>query len=506
MYKGAIIIKNSGLLVPVKAFESTVGLFPSCYGAATAYDGQLIAGAVASKGNIPELMKSQEENQDVPMIFYFGNYSSGFLKDDMQPFTLLSDDEGRKLLMAFLEGDFGHYAKEGSTHSPESFVVSSELVPKIKLLNKMCDGDLSKIMEALGDDSIHGDMTKLFADRGVVTIFAANGQILSYSENALEGTFPWGWMSQVGDYKEGEAKKEASSGLGLTGFRSGNKQVTSKAPPASSGNKSTSKPAPVEAKPDVKTDEPVVEPGKTDTVVPGDAGKGVEIQCPTNVQGKNAIRAWYHKHAGFCPDGYKNRPKVTSRLEVGATKAVPDTAMAAALVAADASANDGKRVDAGSSKPTGKVHKDTSTKHVASTSSVGGAKPTAAEAPASEPIPVLSADQKKYIVDDFLKGAQVTKSLDAGSKDMIDPAMIADIESKFPTFTEQTGLKNLGPTLRWDFKSLSELGTYAPEALAMLLIETRNELIKHLASAEKAPITNEVQERPAVRNKAVRHA
>lgn len=500
MHKGVIIIKHADQLVPQAAFEEALKTCKSCYGASMAAEGQLVVGAVGKAGTLEELMQTQTDNKDLGVIFYFGDYPADYQREDMQPFVLLRDTEAKPILACFLEGDFKHHVPDKSLHSGEYSVVTDTLIPKLKTYFEMVDNNIDKLMETLEKPAIGKELSNTFSDRGVIVFMSNTRKIITYSENALEGTFPWGSMSQVGDYKEGADAKEESQPEGLSNFRRPGKAVGKSSTPAAADvsakptGKAPKREQAVEVtKPDEKTvegkPEPVVEPGKTDTTAPDVVGP--KVKCPENVQGKNAIRAWYHKNAGFCPDGYKHKPTVTSKLTAEPAKAVPDTAMAAALAKAAPEAGSGKSVGAGketTSKPTGK---DTTPKHVASVTATGGT-PAAAKAP-SEPVPVLSADQKKYIVDDFLKGAQVQKSLDVNARDIIDPKLMSD-DSKYPMFTEQVGLTGLEQTFRWDYGSLVEMGTYAPEALACLFLETRLAYLKVLSAEGKAVTENVVQE------------
>lgn len=495
MHSGAIVIKKADQLVPEELFKKVLTENKSCYGAATIAEGMIGSGAVPKTGTIEELMKSQLENKDIPVVFFFGNFPAGFAKEDMQPYVLLRNAEQEPIVVAFLEGNFPGFEKTDSAHAAEYYVVIDELIPKFQSYFEMVGEDLDKLTKQFEGVMIKKDMDRLIGERGVITLLAANGKISTFEDNSEGNDFSWGWASKTYGYNGAPVavkEKEVVSETGLGSFRPGNKKVVARQGDAPAV-KPVEVPKPVvETKPDAP--KAPVEAPKTDTAIP--AGVAITVKCPDNVHAKNAIKDYYRTRLGFVPENWKQKPSITDvpRGKAAAIKSFADPALANAMPAAAPKADAGQPMGpVEKARTSGHVvgSKDTGVKHIAEITPSKSGKDAKKEP--QEAVALLSADTKKYLADSWLKGAQVVKSLDANSKEIPDPAKLQEIETKFGSFCDQNGM-NLEDFFRTDLKAWIELGEHCPDALALALCDFRRAYIKMLKEEDRPSATKPVVE------------
>jgi hypothetical protein len=425
-HSGVIIVKNKGQLIPEPYLEKVIKAFDSCYGLALVEEKEILTDTVDKDVPIDVLIKTQQDFRKESIVFHFGKYPSGFLKDDVQPFVALKHDNGKPALVLFLEGDFSGFAKTGSLHSPEFFAAYDTLMPKLQDNFNLTGHDIDKLMGHLQNAvSFKKEMNNLWLKQGNIVMLASSGEVLSFSDSVSNQRmkYDWGWTTNRLDYSEATfPAKEESMADRLRAQKT-------KVPGIKPSVPGIKPPTILEKQPD--------EPKTESSVVALDANKPVMVQCPTTVMGKNNIRAWYNTHAGFCPEGYKNRPLVASRLAKDAPKKIL------------------------------KDFKELPNHVVTPKDTPAPAETAPAEAP-SEVRPIIPPEEQKEIVEKFLT------TVAPDQRPIIEPKDIQDMEEKYPTFAEQCGKEDTSFVRNWfleDFIRLAEEHSYGA---GVLLFNLRN--------------------------------
>lgn len=120
-------------------------------------------------------------------------------EEDLQPFVLVKDENGKALIAAFLDGNFDHHLPDKpDTHTAEFHAVKNELQPRVDKLLKLCDGDPERLMKELEDPIFGKDLVNLMqGDLGTITIAGADGTVIHHKTQGDETAkeTEWGWLS-----------------------------------------------------------------------------------------------------------------------------------------------------------------------------------------------------------------------------------------------------------------------------------------------------------------------
>lgn len=425
--KTAIVVKQAGKIISEDHLNKIFhGLNPTCLGiVANAFgenDMPLLAvehmPVLAELGKTwkeihDELLTYQDVLKENQAIFVFSDAtgevktgSDGDLETfGMQPYVLIQDDNGFVHLAVAISGDYSAFGKKDSKHPPEFFAVKEEILPRIQNIFDLTGHDVEKTLTSLRSGGLFTkDMQKLSSDgAGLITFMASDGQLLTIPQkDGLTTEQPFGWSSFVG---ETSAIPQTKEGKGLLGkFQQLRKKGTG-VPQNVADTKVEPKldpPAEVPKEP-VKT---VEEPKKADTAVASVSPKKT-VKAPAHISTKNEIRDWYKKHAGFVPEGYKNKPVVEVRDPV---------------------------VDPKDLKQLDKVVEKKKLERLGPS------------------VPIIPAEMR----DEITKDAVVLKILDNSgvvpTKEQLD-----EIESKFSSFTEQLGGEmELRKLTLWSFDDIKQ--------------------------------------------------
>lgn len=115
------------------------------------------------------------------MVFWCCKADGDIAPEDMQPYHILTDGEGKVCMAAFVEGDFVSFLKTDSSFSPETFAIDEYLRPKIELL---C-GSYEEQTDNNNFSSVYEDLSK---DEEMQAEFfgARRGAVVLMSDGAVE--------------------------------------------------------------------------------------------------------------------------------------------------------------------------------------------------------------------------------------------------------------------------------------------------------------------------------
>lgn len=216
MHSNVVVFKNKGSLIPNGYLKQVEATYDKAFGLAMLWDKEIVSITTDDnlKASVFDVFDSQiqaeDEYKDIPQLFYFAaNDTAKFQPEDLQPFTLLTDGD-KKLLVAFLEGDFPDY-DHASAHIKEFYAVNEYLKPKIESLYELVGRDISKLLGQLKSGPNNHDILKASCNlggRASVILFASNGEIVRIDSNKDFGSYPWGWTTNTLGFKDGLQSKE----------------------------------------------------------------------------------------------------------------------------------------------------------------------------------------------------------------------------------------------------------------------------------------------------------
>lgn len=128
------------------------------------------------------------------------------LEEDRQPFKTLTDETGKPICVAFIEGDFQGFEPTESSHSVSSVCHSEYLCPKVMDIFTTCGEDIDKTIEKLNSALVRREiMNTCFsaADaRGEIVLLFANGKKINFFKGDKHKKFDWGETSLAFAYEE----------------------------------------------------------------------------------------------------------------------------------------------------------------------------------------------------------------------------------------------------------------------------------------------------------------
>lgn len=435
-----VIMKNAGHVVPNELLQLIISKKPNVFGFAVQGKDEK-GGAELSIGHeegtpeMADLEDFQRNAVDFRAMLTFGWLTEGFNKEDILPLVLYGDGDNNAYIALGLEGDFPkHDTNNGRTQ--EQNLAMEIILPTLAEICELVDGDIPKLLAALGKPSFNNNFLSQIGHRGILNILPFEGEPLFFGKNTLGGEpFDWGQTSQLHGF--GDAKQEPVVEAPKKRFSFG-KKTAAVEPPAVPKDVATPGTAPRASVPAVKT-----EVKKHEGPDP--------VKVPEWVHSNDDKRDFYLMVMGGIPKEWKRRIPVIPA--VGAT--VPNS-----LVDLNAwRANRKKAAIAASS-----VVKPVETATSAGSPKTGTDIKTIK---AQENLPIIDAKEMEGLLN------FVAKHLDGQSVEMTKPSEIQAIEKKFPALSEALGMKPQ-ELLNWPVSGLFALGKHDYRAIVLGFIEMRN--------------------------------
>src|SRR5688572_9811711 len=126
---------------------------------------------------------------------YIGFFDNPVDEDDLQPFILKGSDDATPHIVCLAEGNFSKYALEGSKREPVWFAVQNTIQKKVDQFDRLTKGDVSLIMDELGNEEVSQEFADALVDRGMIAIISdegPNADIFVNCENRIKED--WGWV------------------------------------------------------------------------------------------------------------------------------------------------------------------------------------------------------------------------------------------------------------------------------------------------------------------------
>lgn len=426
-----IIMKNPKHVVPKELLEIIIAKKPNVFGYAVQDGEGLSIGREEGTPLMADLETMNTETVDFRSMLCFGWLETGFNVEDIQPFTI-SDADDKPFIAVGLEGDFPKYdTNNGRT---QEFNLSAEIIlPSLADICELTDGDIAKLVAAIGKPSFNNNFLAAIAHRGVMNILPFEGDAVHFSKDTLGETYDWGSTSNkwgFGDVKQEPVKEEPKKR-----FSFGKKAATPVAEKPQ--DVATSGTAPRASVPAVKA-----EVKKHEGPMP--------VRPPDWCHKNDDKRSWYQAVAGTLPGGWKKNIPVIPAEGCTVPATIEDlNAWRASRAKATIAAGNVQSVK---------------------TETSAGAPKSGAEVKSirqAENLPIIAAKEMESLLD------FVAKHLDGQSVQMPKPDEIQAIEKKFPALSEALGLQPQD-LLNWPVSGLFALGKHDYRALVLGFLEMRN--------------------------------
>jgi len=363
------------------------------------------------------------KTQSFSRMYSFHAFPEEYDEVEQQPFILLRDSKKNPLIAVGIEGDFPKYTDDSADGFSEPFMLLEKwLGDKVAEVYKMCGNSPQKVFDYLQTSQFAKDFEDQIGHRGGLYFMPSVGTMFCQEKNDAGIAPEWGHCSFAYGYTEpvivaATPVEEPKPEPAKRSKWADDDTPAQEPKPVVEPPKQPEKPAqaPVDK---VAAEVPVV---KTMKVPPGMHGKD--------------LKNWYRKVSGDLPKNWRERPDVEIQVQVAAQPAKAETAVSAAMTAAEKQKKD----------------KDI----VANT------------------LPIVSGEQMKAATE------YVKRWLGDGAAVIKDPAAAAEMEAKLPTFTDL--MKGAGIAKLSDFQKLTASFKFAfvkehPELAAILLIQFSNTL------------------------------
>lgn len=211
---GVTIIRGSGKKVPddylSKALAANnTGISVSV--ANNANDAVISFRSIKTFGvsDVQKLM-GQDKIKDKKAFLFLSSSLNNTKDEDIQPYPVLVNDTGKPMIVAFLNGDFSQFTKEGQPLSPEVLCLQSKIIPFVQKAYKASGNDIAKTMLELQDELYTDAFANLMVGpNGSITLLPCSGEAATFEVatdilNAEADDNSW-WTSNAYDQQEPEA-------------------------------------------------------------------------------------------------------------------------------------------------------------------------------------------------------------------------------------------------------------------------------------------------------------
>lgn len=193
MTQQCILIREEGHAIPASVLEPIIANHKRYMSVAFGDGKQVrIISQPSEKVSISleTVQGSDVKIKDKNAVWVFGDGPEMLNTGDQQPFTLLKNDEGKPVLVAFADGEF-----DGSFQK----AIDDEIRPRVERAWRASQKDLVKLMEDEMTDPIMGRdiVNTMLGKRGSIVVLSADGVSVRFvtKDDKTCSDFDGGWVS-----------------------------------------------------------------------------------------------------------------------------------------------------------------------------------------------------------------------------------------------------------------------------------------------------------------------
>ena len=213
-HKGLCVVCDIGYQIPTGYGDAMLKMPSNVYGAVVRRSPNIAALRIErperqlTKDQLGKINKTYEGHR---IIHFLGNYPDGYIKDSLQPFSIIPSGEGGSALAAILVGDFKKHlpSTESTKLSAENWCVNNHIVPMMQRWWRMTKEDPNAFNEELKTSSeFFKELIGL--QGGLITLMLAtkDDTVIHQFQKSLPTfkKFQWGTTSDILDYVTGVAE------------------------------------------------------------------------------------------------------------------------------------------------------------------------------------------------------------------------------------------------------------------------------------------------------------
>jgi hypothetical protein len=431
--QSCITIVESKKTPPLAFFEALVKKYPTSVSITFVEKDKIVTLDRINEFSAQDLLDTciDDENINARKVMWLCNTSQTLAPEDAQPYSIVDDDDGTPLMVAFADGDFVSFVKADSAFSAEYHAVTDWLKPHLNLLIEKADSVEEAIAALDTKENKAGIENEFFGDqRGSFVIASADMAQMFQHKNSTALKQEWGWSSD-------------HCGFGQTVVLSAKDKFKRK------GTESTPAPASTPSVPAVSV------PASTSTQA--EDPPGVWVRKGPTVQANHLIKEWYNELFGF-DKGAVIPPDILNKILAGIPVFLPkarfDNVRDKSIMKKTTMAEKPNKLDP---------------KHIPYT-------PTKPQSSGSViPTPVMSKDTTKKVAEYFTKpGSLGTKLLENMDKEPITAEQAREVFEKHKDWSEQ--LKDeVKINVDWSFtlpyEAINDLARINPQTVAIMAWE-----------------------------------
>lgn len=196
--QSCITIVESKKEPPLAFFEALVRKYPTSVSITFVEKDKIVTLDRINEFSAQDLLDTciDVENIDARKVMWLCNTSQTLAPEDAQPYSIVEDDDGTPLMVAFADGDFVSFVKTDSAFSAEYHAVTDWLKPHLNLLIEKADSVEEAIAALDTKENKAGIENEFFGDqRGAFVIASADMAQLFQHKNSTALKEDWGWSS-----------------------------------------------------------------------------------------------------------------------------------------------------------------------------------------------------------------------------------------------------------------------------------------------------------------------
>lgn len=474
MYKDSVIVfKNKGQIVPEDFWDKALPMYGKAASVALIEKDLIVFPFEEGEINLENMQGLCEAHKDKALMFFMADYETGFQKDSLQPFVLISNKDNKPVLTVTMQGAFNQYEQPKGSHSNSFYAAQEFLIPELlDYYEGKCNNKIDSLMQLIREDKrLRTKLEGLLSPSGILCFLANTGETVTIQNNRNVANFDFGWSTNSCGYarKQEEPPKVEDKKQGILDRI---KSAAGISKPAAS-----TPPVPTPKEEEVKG-----APGAS----PTEEEKPVErehitreVKLPDRAMAKNEKKDFWRGQLGFLPPDYLKVKTFQVRYYKDKGVAVGENGQE--LIKGKSKFLDKLRNEfMGSTSSTDTSGKDVSPHHISApetkapsateVAAATGAATAETSYPSSGTISVLSDLQRENFQTDFIEAGHLKKTLDQHSQLITNPEKLKTELGKIKNFTDETGW-TLEQVFAMNRDAMVKMAEASPEHLALLCLQ-----------------------------------
>ena len=223
MLSSVIMFESGDNRAPDDYMQLVLKDYNKCWSAAVVDLKNSKAGAIIKKETPPSLTEindfralcsAEGDQPNLALVYWFAKSDKPIHEDDYQPFVVLKDEEDNPLVIAFVSGALKRYQGEGSAISNEFYYSMEYLQTQMEMLYEQTGKDIEKLDNVLDRDAVEKSLNKSLGNDPATMFLVIADEARScraYGSSEKLNEFDWGFTSDRLGWEEVPFEEEKSA-------------------------------------------------------------------------------------------------------------------------------------------------------------------------------------------------------------------------------------------------------------------------------------------------------